>query len=54
MSETNQKMTASRDSRPHPARWEWPEKRFYPVYAVVLIYTIVLIFLLWAFSRVFD
>ena len=47
-------MSNSREFEPDPGRREWPEKRFHAVYALILLYTVLLLFLLWAFSRAFD
>ena len=50
----NQEKTKSKNSESDVDRQEWPEKRFHTVYALIFIYTVLLIFLIWFFPRAFD
>ena len=54
MSESNHTASPGADSGPGSEPSEWSERRFFLLYAAVLIHTVGLIFALWCFSRMFD
>ena len=54
MTESKHAASPGADSGPESELSEWSQKRFFLLYAAVLIHTVGSIFALWLFSRMFD